>query len=96
MQLDAIYDQGRLEFLSPVRFAHDRFVVRVDIPESELQAPVAPVAEPVSQPLGHDLQKLVDRLAAVRRRPLPDTADLPPLSAKAEERLDAWAGREDR
>ena len=31
MQVEAIYDQGKLEFLKPVRFVHQRFPVRVDI-----------------------------------------------------------------
>ena len=93
MQLNAIYDHGRLEFPSPIRFAHDRFAVRVDIPEREVitSAPTA-----ASEPLGAYAQALADRLDAVRQRPLPDTASLPPLSDETDERIDAWAAREDR
>lgn len=90
MQLNAIYDHGRLEFPSPIRFAHERFAVRVDIPEREV------VMSASSEPLGHYAQALADRLDAVRRRPLPDTASLPPLSDDTDERIDAWAAREDR
>jgi hypothetical protein len=90
MQLDAIYDQGRLEFPSPIRFAHDRFAVRVDIPEREVVTPAS------SEPLGTYAQALADRLDAVRRRPLPDAASLPALSDETDERIDAWAAREDR
>jgi hypothetical protein len=90
MQLNAIYDHGRLEFPSPIRFAHDRFAVRVDIPEREVVTPSS------REPLGAYAQSLADRLEAVRRHPLPDTASLPPLSDKTDERIDAWAAREDR
>ena len=90
MQLDAIYDHGRLEFPSPIRFAHDRFAVRVDIPEREVVTPAS------SEPLGTYAQALADRLDAVRRRPLPDTTSLPTLSDETDERIDAWAAREDR
>jgi hypothetical protein len=90
MQLNAIYDHGRLEFPSPIRFAHERFAVRVDIPEREV------VTTAPSEPLGVYAQALADRLDAVRRRPLPDTASLPALSDETDERIDAWAAREDR
>ncbi len=86
MQLDAIYDQGRLEFPSPISFAHERFAVRVDIPEREVVTPAS------SEPLGTYAQALADRLDAVRRRPLPDAASQPTLSDETDERIDAWAG----
>lgn len=86
MQLNAIYDHGRLEFPSPIRFAHDRFAVQVDIPEREV------IATAPSEPLGAYAQALADRLDAVRRRPLPDAASLPTLSDETDERIDAWAG----
>ena len=91
MQLNAIYDHGRLEFPSPIRFAHERFAVRVDIPEREVIT-----TAPSEPPLGAYAQALANRLDAVRRRPLPDTASLPPLSDDTDERIDAWAAREDR
>ncbi len=36
MQVEAIYDKGKLEFLSPVRFARDRFSVLVELPDDEI------------------------------------------------------------
>ncbi|MEA3640966.1 MAG: hypothetical protein VBE63_13615 [Lamprobacter sp.] len=36
MQIDAIYDQGRLEFQRPVTLKHQRLRVRVEIPNQEM------------------------------------------------------------
>jgi len=36
MQIDAIYDQGRLEFQRPVTLKHQRLRVRVGIPDQEI------------------------------------------------------------
>ena len=40
MQLEAIYDDGKLEFCRPVRFAEGRFPVRVEVPAQELVEPM--------------------------------------------------------
>lgn len=36
MKLEAIYNQGKLEFLSPVTLIHDKFKLEVNIPEEEI------------------------------------------------------------
>lgn len=36
MQVEAIYNQGKLEFLKPFRFIHQRFPVKVEIPAQAL------------------------------------------------------------
>lgn len=94
MRLEAIYDNGRLQFLSPVRFAHERFRVEVDIPEQELLEPIAPTKAP--EAFDDYARDLLAQLDAIRDAPLPPDADLPPLSEKQIERHEAFALREDR
>ncbi|MBK1646818.1 hypothetical protein CKO25_19695 [Thiocapsa imhoffii] len=36
MHIEAIYDQGRLEFQSSITLKHQRFRVRVEIPDQEI------------------------------------------------------------
>ncbi len=63
MQLEAIYDDGKLEFCRPVRFAHGRFLVRVEVPEAELME--SPTAEGEG-PLGTYARSWLRRLEAIR------------------------------
>ena len=41
MQIQATYEDGRLEFDRPVQFARRRFGVRVEVPDQELVQPIA-------------------------------------------------------
>jgi hypothetical protein len=36
MQVEAIYNQGRLQFNAPINFANNFFKVRVEIPDNEI------------------------------------------------------------
>lgn len=63
MQLEAIYDNGKLEFCRPVRFAHGRFLVRVEVPEAELVESKAAKGE---QQLGTYARSWFRRLEAIR------------------------------
>jgi len=94
MQLDAIYDDGRLEFSSPVRFAHRRFRVRVDVPAEELIG-TAPTTE--ERVLTAHASQWLRRLDAIRREVIevPEGA-LPAPSDEQLERVRAIELREDR
>lgn len=94
MRLEAIYDNGRLRFLSPVRFARERFRVAVEIPDQELLHPS--VLETELEELDEYTREMLAQLDAIRDAPLPPDADLPPLSEKQIERHEAFALREDR
>lgn len=39
MQVEAIYNNGQLEFNPPIYFHRHRFVVKIDIPEEEIMLP---------------------------------------------------------
>lgn len=76
MQIEAIYDQGRLEFQTSVKLKHQRFRVRVEIPDQEIAEP-APQAPPVYDlaEFPAEVRERVARMAAIadeaRHQPLP-------------------------
>ena len=42
MQIEAIYDQGRIELAQPLKLRHPRVRVLVEVPDEEVIAPVGP------------------------------------------------------
>lgn len=94
MQVEAIYDQGRLEFVQPLLLKHDRLRLVVEVPDDEI----------VNQPNPYNLPpEVLERAAqmrthldAIRNAPLPPDDQRPPISAKTLERIEAFALREDR
>jgi hypothetical protein len=79
MKLNAILEDGRLSFETPVRLKRPRTEVVVDIPDAEIEAPE----------LSESSRRLVARLDAIRNAPIPPEWDEEP-SSKAD-RLDAFA-----
>ena len=71
MLIDAIYDQGRLEFESPVTLKHQRIRVRVEIPDQEIidvQTPgrSTPTADMTIEPVsGADGKRLLSEIRAI-------------------------------
>ena len=39
MQVEAIYNQGRLEFVQPIKLKHDRLRLVVMVPDDEIDTP---------------------------------------------------------
>jgi hypothetical protein len=42
MQIEAIYDSGKLEFSEPIKFTRNRFKVIVDLPDEAIVAELSP------------------------------------------------------
>jgi hypothetical protein len=93
MKLEAIYDNGRLEFIHPIHFVRDRLKVVVEVPDQEVVKPQdkAPAAS-----LGRYAQALQARLDAIRDAPLPPEDELPEFTEKQRSRIEAFAWRENR
>lgn len=94
MQVEAIYDHGRLEFAQPMQLKHDRVRLIVNVPDEEI------VKDDEFYNLPPEVferaEKMRNRLDAVLDAPLPPDDQLPPVSAKTLERIEAFALREDR
>ncbi len=68
MQLDALYDHGRIEFQNTINLRHQRFRVRIDIPDAVLySAPTSPLPTFDLAEFGPEVQRRVERLDALRR-----------------------------
>lgn len=92
MQVEAIYDQGRLEFVHPLRLKHDRVRLVVTVPDEELEAavPFDLPAEVLAR-----AQALRQRLEAIRNAQPPSDEELPELTQRQVERLEAFALRDE-
>jgi predicted DNA-binding antitoxin AbrB/MazE fold protein len=102
MEIEAIYNKGKLEFLQPVRLVRERLKVRVLVPDEELvsvhqHTPESDSTKKYSVPykVRQESEKLRSRLDKIRNAPFPPDSQLPPLSEKQEARIKAFAMREE-
>lgn len=97
MEIEAIYDRGKLEFISPVKLKRERLRVMVEVPDEEIEKGSTPESEPLDLPeeLKKQARETLDRLAEIRNSPLPPEDELPDLTSKQEERIQAFALREE-
>ena len=87
MQVEAIYDQGRLEFVQPMLLKHDRLRLVVEVPDDEIVNPANPYNLPPE--VLALAQAMVDKFEAIRNAPLPSDDELPALTPKQLERIEA-------
>lgn len=102
MQLEAIYNQGRLEFIRPVQLKHERIRLTVDIPDEEILSPSPTTGEGAQAPsyeLPPEVLQLAktmeERLNHIRNAPFPADEELPPLTQKQQDRIEASAERDE-
>ena len=87
MQVEAIYNQGRIEFVQPLRLKHERFRLLVNVPDDELEAESAPLQ--LTAQASAQAQAMLDKYSAILNAPVPNEDELPELSAEYQERLEA-------
>ncbi|MFO7984976.1 MAG: hypothetical protein R6U38_03865 [Desulfatiglandaceae bacterium] len=88
MKLEAIYDRGRLEFSTPVMFKSDRVRIKVEVPDSEIVHP--PDKDHLPQELHRQAEDMLARLEAIRNAPLPSDDQVPEVTPKQLERIEAF------
>lgn len=94
MRLEAIYDNGLLQMPASLRFHHSRFKVLVEVPDEEIMDEKAPLDALLSQ---NPNDPWLQRMKSIESQVLstPDN-QLPDLTAKQLDRIEAFALREDR
>lgn len=93
MEIEAIYDHGKLEFLRPVQLKHHRIKVIVDVPDIEIATKQTPYNLPSEVvEMAKKMEKEMDR---IRNQPMPSENDLPLLSEKQLERIEAFELRDE-
>lgn len=102
MELNAIYDKGRLKFTQPVRFVRDRIRLRVLVSDNEVmfvggaQSDLKETEKSVLPPdLDLQSENMRERLDRIRNAPLPPAEAIPPLTEKQKERMEAFSYREE-
>jgi len=95
MRVEALYDHGRLEFIDPLQLRHERLRLIVEVPDADLVSST-PVTYHLPPEVLAQAQAMRDRLDAIRHALLPPDDELPELTAKQRERIEAFALREDR
>lgn len=91
MLVEAIYDHGRIELPIPLRLKHDRVRVVVDVPDDEIAGESDPHGLPEEATLR--VQEMLDRFAAIKNADLPPEEELPQLTVRQIERIEAFASR---
>ena len=88
MQVEAIYHQGRLEFVHPMKLKHDHLRLVVLVPDDEVED--SPSSFTLSPAMLASAQEMLDKFSAIRNAPLLPDDELPTLSPKHTERMEAF------
>lgn len=94
MQLEAIYSNGQLSFAQPVKLKHDNLRLIVNVPDEEIETNSNPFNLP--QEVIDRARAMREKFDAIRNAPLPPDDELPELTAKQLDRIEAFELREDR
>jgi hypothetical protein len=87
MQVEAIYSQGYIEFVEPLRLKHDHIRLIVNVPDDEIELQTTPFSLP-AQDIAR-AQTLLGKFQAILEAPFPPDKELSALSAEYQERLEA-------
>lgn len=92
MQIEAIYNQGKLEFISPVKLKSRRVRVKVDIPDDVVEKHEDKLPEHNLSGFPKDVQQEVKRLQDIRKKVMDSTLpnDLSAMTDKQKERWEAF------
>ena len=88
MKLEAIYHRGRLEFSRPVKFKSDRVRLKVEVPDNEVIHPSE--QDHLPPELHKQAEDMLAKLEAIRNAPLPPDDQLPEVTPKQLERIEAF------
>ncbi len=96
MEIEAIYDRGKLEFPSYVQLRAQRFRVKVEIPDEAIDTSTDSLPEYSLADFPEAVQKEVSRMREIREsvmaKPMPP--DLPEETEKQKDRREAFELRE--
>lgn len=87
MQVEAIYNQGNIEFVEPLRLKHDHIRVVVTVPDDEVELQTTLFVLPEQARL--QAQKMLEKFQAILNAPFPSDDELPELSMEYQQRLEA-------
>ena len=97
MQVEAIYNKGKLELPESIYLTHKRFPVQVVLPDEVIERKKEternnPAGSDEKVPHPH-IQAMLDDLDLILNAPLPPDYNLPELTEKQQDRIAAFALR---
>lgn len=97
MQLEAIFQDGQLKFVKPVRFVTRHFRVKVEVPDDVLADAAESVLKEPKESVPECADEWLSRLESIRQEILAvPEGELPALSEKQRVYASAYALRDDR
>lgn len=91
MQVEAIYNKGRIELVHHLRLRHDKVRLLVTVPDEEVEQDGNPYN--LSPDVLQKAEEMRQRIDAARRAPLAHDDSLPETTPKQMERIEAFALR---
>ena len=97
MEVEAIYENGKLEFVQPLRLKHARVRLVVTVPDHEVDAVQASDLNLLNLPADvvERAKAMLARMEAIKNAPVPADEELPELTEKQLERIAASALRDE-
>ena len=97
MQVEAIYENGKLEFVQPLRLKHERVRLLVTVPDHEVDEVQAQDLNVFNLPaeVVECAKATLAHMEAIKNAPIPADEALPELTEKQLERLEVFALRDE-
>jgi hypothetical protein len=92
MQVEAIYNHGKLEFIAPLQLTQENFRLQVILPDDAI------ITQPAYNLPQHVIERAkatLARMETIKNTPLPADQEQPELTAKQMERIEAFALRDE-
>lgn len=88
LQVEAMYNQGRIEFVEPLRLKHNHVRLVVTVPDEEVEPQINPYSLPPE--LFAQSEAMLEKYEAILHAPLPPDEEPAEISAKQLERIAAF------
>ncbi|AGA32387.1 hypothetical protein TVNIR_0690 [Thioalkalivibrio nitratireducens DSM 14787] len=97
MEVEAIYENGKLEFVQPLRLKHARVRLLVTVPDHEVEEVQPSDLDLLNLPADvvERAKAMLARMEAIKNAPVPADETLPDLTEKQLERIAAFALRDE-
>lgn len=88
MQVEAMYNQGRIEFVEPLRLKHDHIRLVVTVPDEAIEPQINPYNLPLD--LFTQSQVMLEKYQAILHAPVLPDEERSEISQKERERMAAF------
>lgn len=90
MQVEAIYSQGHIKFIEPLRLKHDHIRLIVNVPDEEVENADAVNSCVLPEALREQAQAVLAKMDEILNAPFPPDDELPELTEKQLNNIEAF------